>query len=109
MSSKTIGDKGEDEAVRYLIKKQYKIVDRNWRNRWCEIDIVAKCKNIMYFVEVKYRKSVTWGVGLDSITPTKLKKMQFAAENWVLSNDWDGDYRLAAISIGPDNIELIEI
>lgn len=109
MSTKEIGDKGEDEAVKYLIQNKYRVIDRNWRSRWCEIDIVASKANIIYFVEVKYRKSDKWGVGLDAINSNKIRQMTFAASNWVNDNNWDGDYRLIAISVSPVGIDFIEI
>ncbi len=54
-TSKTqkIGELGEDIAVRYLERKGYLIVERNYTKKWGEIDIVAKYKNKIYFIEVK--------------------------------------------------------
>ena len=48
-----IGEIGESIAVKHLVKQGYKILDRNFRKPWGEIDIVAKKDNILYFVEVK--------------------------------------------------------
>lgn len=98
MSTST-GRQAEDAAAQYLSSKKFEILSQNWRTRWCEIDIVAKKKKIVYFVEVKYRKSSDFGGGLEYITPTKLKQMKFAAEFWVSNNDWSGDYRLSAIEV----------
>lgn len=102
-----------EAAVAESLKKQgYKIADRNWRTRACEIDIVATKDKIVYFVEVKYRSGSAQGDGFEYITPRKLTQMRFAAENWVSQNNWDGDYLLMAAAVsGPQagHIELIEI
>lgn len=94
-----IGQKAEDAAAKHLIKLGYKILNRNYKNRYCEIDIVASKDKIIYFVEVKYRSSVTSGDGLDALTAKKVQQMTFAAEIWVSENKWSGDYQLAAVSL----------
>lgn len=98
MSTNT-GRQAEDAAAKFLLSKKFEVLAQNWRTRWCEIDIVAKKKKIVYFVEVKYRKSSDFGGGLEYITPTKLKQMKFAAEFWISNNDWSGDFRLSAIEV----------
>jgi len=98
MSTST-GRQAEDAATEYLRSKKFEVLSQNWRTRWCEIDIVARKKKIVYFVEVKYRKSSDFGGGLEYITPTKLKQMKFAAEFWISNNGWTGDYRLSAIEV----------
>lgn len=99
MNSYACGQTAEEAASQYLREKQYEIIDRNWRTKWCEIDIVARKDNCMYFVEVKYRKSAYSGSGLDYITPTKLLQMSRAAETWVQANDWSQQYNLAVIAL----------
>ncbi len=103
MSTTSTGRAAEDAAAAYLKKQGYKILDQNWRTRWCEIDIVAKKDNVVSFVEVKYRKSDEFGGGIQYITPAKQKQMAFAAQFWVSKNNWDGDYSLAAAEVtGPE-------
>lgn len=102
------GKLAEDAAADYLRNKGYKVLDQNWRTRWCEIDVVAKKGNRIYFVEVKYRQSEDWGSGLEYITPKKLKQMSFAAEFWVSNNDWDGDYTLSAIEVTGKDYKIKE-
>jgi Holliday junction resolvase-like predicted endonuclease len=73
------------------------------RTRWCEIDIIAQRDTAVYFCEVKYRKNVQQGGGLDYITHAKLEQMKFAAELWVTKYDWQGEYQLCAIEVsGPE-------
>lgn len=97
--STAAGKQAENAAADYLRSKKFKILDQNWRTRWCEIDIVAQKKKTMHFVEVKYRKSADWGSGLEYITPKKLEQMKFAAEFWVADNSWKHSYTLSAIEV----------
>lgn len=100
------GKTAEDVVARHLLKSGYKILEQNWRSRWCEIDIVAAKQNIIWFIEVKYRQNESQGTGLDYITPKKIRQMNFAAELWVHKYSWDGDYRLAAVEVGGPNYEV---
>jgi len=104
------GRAAEDAVAVYLAKNGYEILTQNWRTRWCEIDIVAKKHKIVHFVEVKYRKSATFGSGLDYITPTKTKQLKRAALFWVNEHAWEGDYRLDVASVDGQSgsIELVE-
>lgn len=112
MSSTDVGRSAEQFVADHLSKSGYSVVAQNWRTRWCEIDVVATKNNRAYFVEVKYRKNSTWGDGLDAITPKKLQQMSFAAEVWVQTNRWNGNYCLVAASVSgepPDTLEIIEL
>jgi putative endonuclease len=62
-----LGEAGERYATDYLIKNGYKILDRNWRIRGGEIDIVALYKSTLVFVEVKTRTSTSYGTPEESI------------------------------------------
>ncbi len=107
-----IGREAESIVAKHLASNGYKIVAQNWRNRWCEIDIIATKKATVYFVEVKYRHTNAWGDGLDAITKTKLKQMNFAAQNWLASNNYKGNAQLLAVSVSgepPKIEEIIEI
>ncbi|MDZ7786168.1 MAG: YraN family protein [Candidatus Saccharibacteria bacterium] len=108
-TTKTIGDSGEDRACEYLRGRKFKIIERNWRTRYCEIDIIAKKKKRLYFVEVKTRKSSDFGRGEDYVTPKKLQQMKFAAEAWVNTNQWKGEYQLAVIGITGEELNYVEV
>lgn len=96
---KTAGQLAEEKAADYLRQKQYRILDMNWRTRWCEIDIIAQKGQIVYFVEVKYRRESAQGTGVDYITPRKLQQMHFAVELWQQAHEWPGDVRLSVIEV----------
>jgi ribonuclease HII len=108
-TSKRIGDLAENAASEYLVRAGHKILNRNWKNKFCEIDIVSAKDNIIYFTEVKYRKKLDQGDGLSAITTKKLKQMKFAAEFYALSERiTDIDLRLTAISVSgqPPLVEI---
>lgn len=108
MSNKSVGDRAESVAEKYLLGKGYEILDRNWRTRWCEIDIVARQNRRIYFVEVKSRKVQAQGSGLDYITAKKLTQMTFAAEIWISDHNWVGEFQLSVISIDGNSLTFIE-
>ena len=89
----------ESQVAEHLQATGYEILDRNWRTKVCEIDIVAKNGRTVYMVEVKYRRGDQQGEGFDYITQSKLKRMAFSAEVWVQSHSWEGDYRLLVASV----------
>ena len=80
MTTRQIGDKGEQAAADWLTVRGHEIVARNWRTRYCEIDIVSVKGEVLYFTEVKYRKNDDFGDGLAAITAKKQRQMRFAAE-----------------------------
>ncbi len=103
MTSFTSGRRAEQKASEHLAGLRYSVIEQNWRTRWCEIDLVATKGDTVYFVEVKYRSTSDYGVGLDYITQQKLRQMNFAAEFWIASHQWRGKVELAAIEVaGPD-------
>lgn len=111
MSSLTtteIGRRAETAAASYLKQHGYRILDQNWRTRWCEIDLVAVKGSAVSFVEVKYRRSDAWGDGLDYITTLKRKQMAFAAEFWMAAHDWMGPCYLAAVAVTGPHFKITE-
>ncbi|HMM62371.1 MAG TPA: ribonuclease HII [Candidatus Saccharibacteria bacterium] len=99
-STKQIGDSAEDSAVKYLKSHGHKIIDRNWKTKFCEIDIISTLGDVTYFTEVKYRQKPNQGGGLAAITPKKLRQMKFAAEYYTAINQSiETNLRLAAISL----------
>jgi putative endonuclease len=77
MKNKEIGAKGEVLAQEYLKKQGYEIIEVNKRfSRLCEIDIIAKDKNTLVFVEVKTRSSEICGSPFEAITKTKYENIK---------------------------------
>lgn len=109
MSNYAHGQHAEAKAAAHLEQHGYEILDRNWRTRRCEIDIVATQGGTLYFFEVKYRLSSDQGTGIDYITPKKLQQMNFAAESWLAEHNWQGDCQLAAIELTGPNLKITNI
>ncbi len=107
MNSTDTGRRAEKAAATYLEMRGYKVLERNWRRPRCEIDIIARKDDVIYFVEVKYRRSQDQGGGLEAITPTKLKQMRYAAESWREESKYSGASQLAAIEIAPPNFTVM--
>lgn len=106
------GLKAEAAVAELLEQHGFELIDRNWKTKVCEIDIIAQSGKVIYFVEVKYRSGDAQGDGFEYITDQKLKRMGFAAEVWKQQFKWDGDYRLLAAAVsGADyqDIELAEL
>lgn len=82
--SSALGKLAEDFAIRLLGQKGYKVVDRNFRSRFGEIDIVAIKEDSLVFVEVKARWSSKFGSPEEAVTPSKLWKIQKTAEYYSL-------------------------
>lgn len=97
--STAAGQTAEDAVAVYLQNAGFTIINRNWRNRFCEIDIVAQQDHRIHFVEVKYRRDDSHGSGLEYITPTKIKQLKKAALYWVHENNWKDDYQIDAASV----------
>lgn len=108
-STTATGRRAESAAAAFLEYKGCSIVDRNWRTRWCEIDIVAERDGILYFCEVKYRRNTRQGDGLAHITPAKLQQMSFAANYWVTARQWRGEYQLCAIAVAGAAFKITDV
>ena len=99
MNNRQFGDMGEEIACKYLIDNGYKILDRNVHySRFCELDIVAQYKKTLVFVEVKTRKSDTFGTPMDAITKTKYENIKKGALNYLAEHPCN-NYRIDVIGI----------
>lgn len=110
MYTTDIGSSGEQQVAEELSRLGYKIIERNWKNKFAEIDIVAEKAGVIYFCEVKFRQNNHQGDGLDYITSQKLHHMSRAAEAWVLANNWLNEHCLLAATVdGSGKIVIVEI
>ena len=83
------GKSGEDLAVTYIENKGYNIIERNWRSRRNEVDIIASLKNVLHFVEVKTRSSLDFALPESKVKGPKLQHLKEAAEAYLyLHPEW---------------------
>ena len=115
MLKREIGNKGEDIAVKILKKKGYRIIERDFNVPGMgELDIVAKKKEYLVFVEVRLRKNTLHGSGAETIDIFKQKKLIKAALMYMKVNKLDyAPARFDVVSITGDidgeySVELIE-
>ena len=95
-----LGKIGEKLAAEYLINKGYEILAQNFYFDKAEIDIIAKKdNNTLVVVEVKTRNSDFFGDPQDFVTPSKIKLLVKAANEYVISNDLDMEVRFDIIAV----------
>lgn len=104
-NNRHIGILTESAATAYLAKKGYTIIQRNFRNRFGEIDIIARDKDTYVFIEVKAKTGIAYGHPEDMINPRKIAKIKHMAEVYL-----DGKVvlcRIDVVAIVLDNSESI--
>lgn len=84
--NKDIGSLGEDIAINYLLSMNFKVSKRNFNCNLGEIDIIAKKKNIIHFIEVKSRFNRNYGYPMESVNYSKMKRLKLVAEYYIIKN-----------------------
>ncbi len=101
-SRRELGRKGEDAAVRYLSTRGYRILQRNWRCRFGEADIIAEDPDgTVCFIEVKTRRSMEAGLPEEAVTARKRSRYEKIAMCYIVQEDIDDNtaLRFDAIAI----------
>ncbi len=99
ITTKELGDKAEDFVAEFLKQEKHEILERNWRTKFCEIDIVSKYGENYYFTEVKFRKNNDFGGGEAAISKNKINQMRFAAEFFAYKNNIKNSEMQLAVAI----------
>jgi len=99
LSNSSIGQISEDLACKYLIQQNYKIIERNWRFKKAEIDIIAKHSNCLIFIEVKSRSYTAFGQPEEAIDAKKEAMLIDAAQRFMESINYDWEIRFDIISM----------
>ena len=103
LSSRRIGEIGEELARHHLEAKGYRVVATNYRCRWGEVDLIAKDGLEWVFVEVRTRRSGTYGVPEESLTETKKQHLALAAQDYLHEtgqSSADTQWRIDLVAIG---------
>ena len=115
MKRRDTGILGEKLAKDFLKKRGYRIYETNYRCPEGEIDIVARHKDSLVFIEVRTKKSLEFGSPEESITPTKMERLRaVAAHYWQTHNNLPPLWRIDVVAVEIDRkgkplrIELIE-
>lgn len=96
---KQTGDEGEEIAVKYLVKNGYKIINRNYRSVFGEIDIIASRDQYIIFVEVKARSHKSWNKPAEVVSKSKQIKIIKTAMMYLSENQLDVNSRFDVIEI----------
>ena len=88
MNRGTLGTWGEEIAAEYLEEKGYRIVARNYRGSYGELDLVAVRDAELVFVEVKLRKSAAYGAAREFVTVSKQQKLRKTALGFLAAHPW---------------------
>jgi putative endonuclease len=113
-TTKALGSRGEDLAVQYLKKKGFKVIERNYRCQSGEIDLIAREKNTLVFVEIKARSSSEFGLPQEFVDRFKQRKMIEAARTFMaerhVTEEIPARFDVVAIRLAPSgpDIELIK-
>lgn len=115
MMRRDTGVRGEKLAQDFLKKRGYRIIETNYRTPEGEIDIVARQKDCLVFVEVRTKRSLLFGSPEESITHAKMQKLRALAARYMQSHgNLSGNWRIDVVAVELDNkdkasrIEIIE-
>ncbi len=109
MNTRVIGALKEDMAISYLVDNGFKIIERNFKCKIGEIDVIAKKDKVIRFIEIKYRTGNVAGGAYYAISKQKLIKISKIANFYIMTHPKiDSTYSIDAIIIDNDNIEYLE-
>ncbi|MDD3218605.1 MAG: YraN family protein [Lachnospiraceae bacterium] len=110
MNKRAIGTNQEIKAAEYLKNQGYEILERNFRCRIGEIDIIARDGRYLVFVEVKYRKSTRYGGAVYAVDYKKQAKISKVADYYMLKNQIpeNSACRFDVVAIDDEKIELLK-
>ena len=99
MESRGLGAFGEDRAVSYLRRRGYTILERNFRCRQGEIDIIAKKRQYLVFAEVKLRKGTGYGEAREFVTAAKQERIRTTAALWLSRHETELQPRFDVLEV----------
>ncbi len=109
-NNKSKGDEGELIATKYLEDKGYVVIKNNFRCTFGEVDIIAKDKDFIVFIEVKYRTNKKFGMPVEAVNKKKQQKIRAVANYYILKNKIKSKVRIDVIGIlSLDKVEINHI
>jgi putative endonuclease len=106
--NKVTGNRGETLAAEYLQIKGYEILNRNYRSKWGEVDIIAsinaqmherKNEKIVVFVEVKTKTTDKYGEPWEMVNAWKVEQVKKMGEVWCREYGWEGRVRMDVVGV----------
>ena len=89
INKRSTGQQGEDLAAAFLVRAGYRILVRNYRCRYAEVDIIARKRDLICFVEVKVRKNDVRGSAWESVPVRKQQRIVLAAQAFLAESRYD--------------------
>ena len=80
---RSLGDAGEELVARWYVDAGYRVLDRNWRCRDGELDVVVARGPVLVFCEVKTRRTTAFGIPAEAVTFTKQRRLRGLAMRWL--------------------------
>lgn len=93
------GNDGEEMAAVFLKQKGFAIIERNYRYKHSEIDLIVRKDSLIVFVEVKTRSSSGFGEPEAFVDAKKAAKIFEGADQYVYENNWNGNIRFDIVSV----------
>ncbi len=100
------GTMAEDTAARFLAARGLKLIERNYRCRFGEIDLVMSDGGVLVFVEVRFRRSAAFGGAIESITRSKRERLLRTARHYMGAHGEFPACRFDAVLLNGDTQEL---
>ncbi len=97
--NREVGDAAEDRALSHLVDRGLRLVERNYRCRSGEIDLIMRDGEHLVFVEVRFRRQGRFGSAVDTVDHRKQRKLTTAASHYLLSRGVDRPCRFDVISL----------
>jgi putative endonuclease len=98
--NQVLGKWGEVQAAEYLKNKGYRIVEKNYRSEYGEIDLIVRQDNLLVFAEVKARSSEKYGFPEEAVTIKKQARILATAQHYLLTiADFNGDWRIDVLAL----------
>lgn len=99
-SKQNLGNWGESLAAQYLTRQGYTILARNYRTPYGEIDLITRIGNVTVFVEVKTRRTHTFGYPEESVNRRKQEHLRNSVEFYIQQNpEQDGEWQIDVITV----------
>ena len=105
------GYEGEQLAADFLVQKGFEVVERNYRHKHSEIDLIVKKGNWLIFVEVKTRSSYAFGYPEEFVDYKKVKTILEGADHYIYKNNWQGNvrYDIVSVRLNKDTPEIVHL
>jgi putative endonuclease len=111
--NRVVGSAGEDAAAAWYEEQGYEVLERNWRRREGEVDLIVRRRRTVAFVEVKTRTTAAFGTGAEAVLPAKQRRIRRLAGRWLAeltpaSGRALVDVRFDVVDVTAGEVDVIE-